>query len=294
MKLAVKFNLVFLGVFAVGLAAAAYVSSDLLERSAREEILQNARLIMEEASAARTYTSSQIAPLLNGSDNGSSAATFLPQSVPAYGATEELNLVREKFPDYAYKEASLNPTNPRDHAVEWETDVINRFRQYPEQTEIIGDRDTPSGRSLFLARQMRVGDAQCLGCHSTVEAAPKAMIARYGPANGFGWKVHEIIGAQIVSVPQTIPLGRAHRALYTFMAFLGTLLLALLVALNLMLRAIVIRPVTLLAKAADNLSLGKLDGADFPAGRGDELSLLAESFNRMKKSLAHALKLLDE
>jgi hypothetical protein len=56
----------------------------------------------------------------------------------AYGATEELNLLRAKFPDYAYKEATLNPTNLRDRAPEWEADIVNRFRQYPKQIEVLG------------------------------------------------------------------------------------------------------------------------------------------------------------
>jgi protein-histidine pros-kinase len=290
MKLAAKFNLLFLVVFTVGLVAAAFLSQRLLEKSAREETLENARLIMETASAARTYTSTQIAPLLKAA----SVTTFLPQTVPAYSATEELNVVRERFPDYAYKEAALNPTNLRDRAVDWEADVVNRFRQYPAERELVGDRETPSGRSLFLARSIQIKDPACLECHSTAAAAPKPMIALYGPANGFGWKLDEIIGAQIVSVPETLPLRRARQALYTFMAVSASLLLALLVALNLMLRAIVVRPVGRLARAADDVSLGKIDAADLPAHGTDELSLLAQSFNRMKKSLAHAIKLLDE
>jgi protein-histidine pros-kinase len=290
MKLAVKFNLVFLAVFAAGLASAAYLSHDLLVRDAREETLQNARLIMETASASRTYTTTQIAPLLKIA----SQSTFLPQTVPAYGATEELNLLRAKFPDYAYKEATLNPTNLRDRAVDWEADIVNRFRQYPKQLEILGDRDTPSGPSLYLARPIQIGDATCLECHSTVDVAPKSMLAKYGPANGFGWKLGDIVGAQIVSVPATIPLKRAEGALRTFMAFLGTMLLALLAALNVMLRVIVVHPVMRLAKAADDVSLGNIGAPDLPTTGRDELSLLAQSFNRMKKSLTHAFKLLDE
>ncbi len=289
MKLAVKFNLVFLAVFALGLGAASCVSRSLLERSAREETLQNARLIMEAASAARTYTTSQIAPLLKST----SETNFFPQSVPAFAATEQLNTLRARFPDYTYKESTLNPTNLRDRAVEWEADVVNRFRQYPDWTELVGDRDTPAGRSLFLARPMLVKDGTCLECHGVVGAAPKTMIALYGPANGFGWKVGETIGAQIVSVPEAVALQRARRAVYSFLAFSATLLLVLLVALNLMLRAIVVQRVVQLARAADDVSLGKTDAAELPASGNDELSLLAQSFNRMKRSLSHAIRMLD-
>jgi HAMP domain-containing protein len=290
MSLAAKFNLVFLVVFTLGLASAAYVSRGLLVRNAREETLQNARIVMETASASRGYTTSQIAPLLKAA----SQANFLPQTVPAYGATEELSMLHAKFPDYAYKEATLNPTNLRDRAVEWEADIVNRFRQYPQQTEAVGDRETPSGPSLYLAHPIRIEDPSCLECHSTVDVAPKSMLAKYGSANGFGWRLGDIVGAQIVSVPATIPLRRADTALHTFMAFLGTVLLVLLAALNVMLRRIVVSPVTRLAKAADDVSLGNMKAPDLPAQGRDEVARLAQSFNRMKKSLSHALKLLDE
>ena len=197
MKLILKFNIVFIAIFLIGLGAAGYVSNQLLQNNAREEILQNARLVMEASLATRAYTSSQIRPLLETQMK----YAFLPQSVPSYSATEVLGGLRKKFPEYSYKEAALNPTNPRDRAVEWETDIINQFRSNPERGEIIGERDTPTGRTLYIARPFQIKDPGCLPCHSTVEAAPKTMVDRYGPANGFGWQLNEVIGAQVVSVP---------------------------------------------------------------------------------------------
>ena len=38
------------------------------------------------------------------------------------------------------------------------------------------------------------------------------MIKLYGTANGFGWKLDEIIGAQVVSVPMAVPVGMADKA----------------------------------------------------------------------------------
>ena len=291
MKLALKFNLVFLSVFVVGLAAATWGSRTLLQRNAREETLQNARLIMAEAVASRAYTSTQLAPLLKEIPP---TKGFLPQTVPAYGATEQFAAVHESFRDYAYKEATLNPTNPRDHAVDWEVDIVDRFRQYPDQKEIIGDRETPSGRSVYLAHPIIIRDPGCLECHSTVAAAPKTLIDKYGPANGFGWNLNETIGAQIVSVPEALPLSRAESAFTTFTTFLAVILVVLFAALNLMLRFIVVRPITRIARVADDVSLGKIDSPDLPASGHDELSTLSQSFNRMKKSLGHALKMLDE
>ena len=290
MKLIVKFNLVFILVFLLGLGAAGTISNELLQRNARDEIVLNARLVMESALAARAYTSNQVGPLLQTQMR----YKFLPQSVPAYSANEIFDLVRKKFPEYAYKEAVLNPTNPRNRANDWEADIVHQFRNASDRPEIIGERDTPTGRNFYIARPMQIRAEPCLACHSTVEAAPKTLVEQYGPANGFGWKMNEVIGAQIVSVPTDVPIARANRAFRTFMLSLTAVFAFIFVALNLMLWYMVIRPVTRLSRLADQVSQGEnMDAPDFEVKSRDEIGVLTQSFNRMKKSLVQAMKMLE-
>ena len=290
MKLLIKFNLMFVLVFAIGFAVTAYVSRDLLQRNAQEEIVGNARLMMEKAIAVRAYTSEQIAPLLQTQMK----YAFLPQSVPAYSATEVIGELRKKHAEYSYKEATLNPTNPRDRAIDWEADIIQQFRSNASSTEVIGQRDTPTGRSLFVARPIRITNPACLACHSTVAAAPRPMVERYGPANGFGWTLNEVIGAQVVSVPMSVPLARADRAFTVFIALIVAVFVAIGVALNLMLWLLVIRPVSTLSALADRVSLGELDAPEFASSSRDEIGVLADSFSRLRKSMVQALKMLDD
>jgi len=238
MKLVVKFNAVLLVIFAVSLAGVAYFARGLLQQQARDEVLQNAKIMMESAAASRTYTVKQIAPLLETQMK----YNFLPQSVPAYAATEVFNEVHKKFPDYSYKEATLNPTNPRDRATDWEADVVNIFRQAPDRQELFGERDTPLGRAMYMARPLQIKNEACLVCHSTVENAPKTMIDVYGTANGFGWKLNEIIGAQVVSIQMATAMKRADDSFKVFMTSLVAAFVFLFVALNLMLQVMVIRP----------------------------------------------------
>jgi protein-histidine pros-kinase len=290
MKLIVKFNLVFIAVFLIGLGVAGYVADRLLQHNAREEMLHSARLVMESALATRGYTSSQVGPLLQTQMK----YLFLPQSVPAYSATEVFNGLRKKFPEYTYKEATLNPTNPRNRAVDWETDVVNEFRNNQEHGEIVGERDTPTGRLLYVARPIQIRDAACLTCHSTVDVAPRTLIERYGPANGFGWKLNEIVGAQVVSVPTEVPTQRARNAYRSFMLLLAAVFLFVGIVLNVMLVSMVIMPVSRLARLADQVSLGGMDVPDFRVRSKDEIRTLADSFNRMKKSLVQAMKMLED
>ena len=289
MKLLLKFNLVFLLVFALGLAATGYVSWRLLERNAREEIAQNARLLMDTAIATRNYTTTQVGPLLQTQMK----YTFLPQSIAAYSAHEVFNDVRKKHTEYSYKEAALNPTNPQHRAVDWETDVITQFRNNKDTTEVIGERDTPTGRSFYVARPFRITNPACLQCHSTVDAAPKTMIERYGPANGFGWLLNDVVAAQIISVPTEIPIARAKQAFNAFMTSVGAVFIVIGIILNLMLWALVIRPIGKLSQFADRVSLGELDIPEFKRSSSDEIGILSRSIARMRTSMVQAMKMLE-
>ena len=288
MGLRLKFNLVLLLVFATGLGVTGYISYDLLHRNARDEVLRNAGVMMEAALSMRGYTVSQLRPLIPYSNE-----VFHPQSVPAYSATEIMGALRKKYTDFSYKEAALNPTNPRNKAVEWETDVVNTFRNTPDRAEISGIRDTPTGRSLYLARPFQIKDKACLACHTTAAEAPPAMVKIYGPSNGFGWKHMEVIGAQIVSVPMSLPIANANRAFYTFMLSLSAVFLVLFVILNVMMSMFIVKPITNMSSAADKISTGDMDIDEFPETGKDEVALLGKSFNRMRRSLAKAIELID-
>ena len=144
MRLLLKFNLVLICVFALGLLAVCLVTNQQLKESAREQVLENAKLMMETAVGIRGYTTRQIKPLLAKQLE----SKFLPQSVPAFAATESFNELRKKYPDYTYKEATLNPTNLRDRAVDWEADLISKFSNSPKVETIANTRQTPSGEVL--------------------------------------------------------------------------------------------------------------------------------------------------
>jgi protein-histidine pros-kinase len=290
MGLRMKFNLVLLLAFVVGLALAAYLTDRILKQNAREEVLQNARIMMESAMGARAYTVQRIQPLLTLQMK----REFRPETVAAFAAAQSFQALREKFPEYTYKEAALNPTNPNDRASDWEADIIHEFRNNAERKELTVERDTPTGRMLNLARPLGIYNDNCLVCHGRVEDAPKTMTDIYGVNNGFGWKMGEIIGAQIVTVPMSLPLARAQQTFTTFMILLSGVFGLLLVLLNILLHFVVIRPVVRIAEIANEVSLGKPDVPEYVRPGQDEISSLSQSFNRMRLSLENAMKMLGE
>ena len=286
-----KFNLILIPFILLAFGAVAYIARKTLFEDARQRVIQNARLIMETMLSSRTYTTKQVAPLLQQKNfklqsaiaefrktleeipktpdgivskdiRGNAKKTYLlgqqhvlnvqqqflesvkgrpeelldtefhPQSVPAFAATEIFSYLREKFPDYFYKEATLNPTNPRDRATDWESDVVNQFRAGAIQNEFIATRDAPTGAALVLARPIKVNNVSCLECHSTPDKAPVEMIKLYGTANGFNWKMDDIIGAQIVSVPVQVPLRTAEETFRVLLLWLGGAFACILIVAN--------------------------------------------------------------
>jgi HAMP domain-containing protein len=290
MKLLFKFNVVLITLAALGLAVVALVAHNFLQQNARAQVLQQAELMMESASSVRRYTSDELKPLLMG--NPKYKREFLPETVPAYGATTIFAKLRSRFPEYTYREPALNPTNPQDRAVDWESDIIQQFRNHSDQKELIAERQTPSGTTLYLAHPI-VNRAPCLECHSAPSAAPASMIRKYGPNNGFGWKPDEIVAAQIVSVPTELPVQIASRAFHSLMFSLTLTFAALIVATNLILMVLIIRPVRRLAHVVNKVSTGQMEGAELPVRGKDEIAELTASFNRLLTSLAKALRMLD-
>lgn len=290
MKLLFKFNVLLVGIALVSLGVIAYVAHSFLIENARGQVLEQAKLMMESATSMRRYTTDELKPLLVG--NPLYREKFLPQIVPAYAATTTFAKLRARFPQYTYREPALNPTNPQDRAADWESDVIQQFRNNRSQTELVAERQTPMGGALCLAHPIAAAPS-CLECHSVPSAAPVAMVQKYGSNNGFGWQPNEVVAAQIVSVPTALPVAIANRAFRTLMLSTTLTFGALILATNVVLMILIIRPVRRLAHIANRVSTGELEEAQLPVRGKDEIAELTASFNRLITSLAKALRLLE-
>jgi protein-histidine pros-kinase len=287
--LRLKFNLVLITAFIVGLAVATFLAWQITSEDARRQMLNDANLIMGSGTAVRNYTSKEIRPLIGDQ----MTVRFLPHSVPSWSAQTVLHDLQKTFPDYSYKEAATNPTNPADRATNWESDVINAFKSDPKLNEFVGVRDTPTGQFLTFAKPFRLTDKACLTCHSTPAAAPPTMVDLYGPSNGFGWQLGDVIGAQIVSVPMRVALDRAYHSLLTFMAALCAVFLVTLVVLNVLLHFFILKPIQSITELARDVSAGKTDVPEYPVKGKDEIASLGRSFNLMHRSLQNAIRMLE-
>jgi HAMP domain-containing protein len=288
MVLRAKFNLAILASFLVGFTATAALLKSHFKQNAREEAVETARVMMAAANSIRQYTTKEIAPLIGTGGE----SRFQSASVPAYAARAQFTVLQRSYPDYSYKEATLNPTNPINRTVDWEADIVNMFRKPKPPNEIVSERKTPTGPWLSLSHPISVDDKSCLTCHGVPSQAPASMVAAYGAANGFGWHVGEVIGAQIVSLPLAVPLTKARESLLFFLLLLTAVFLLMAVILNVVLHYAVVHPVKRMSSIATEVSLGH-PAEEFTMSGTDEISALSAAFNRMRLSVEQAIQMLE-
>ncbi len=289
MGLQLKFNLILVATFLVGLALSSFLFYQLSRSEAMEQLQSQIDVIRAQALSVRRYTAEEIQPLLADQ----SSVQFLPQTVPSFSAQTVFRNFRERYPQFYYKEAALNPTNPSDQAKGWEVEVIETLRKNPGMERDVRIRDTESGPFYTVTYPLVIRNADCLTCHSTPDKAPPSLIALYGSKNGFGWKLNETIGAQIISVPMANADSKIWRNFILFISITSAIFLCLLVLLDIMLHRLVIRPVRSMAATAEKVSMGDASVPEYQYPSADEVGSLSRSFNRMRRSLDSAMKMLE-
>ena len=120
------------------------------------------------------------------------------------------------------------------------------------------------------------------------------MLSVYGPKHGFGWKSGDVVGAQIISVPMSVPIQIADKAFHELLTFLIATLLVTIIALDAAVYVFVIRPLKIISETADRVSKGEKDVSLVRVEGNDEIATVTASFNRMQMSLTKAFRMLEE
>jgi hypothetical protein len=220
------------------------------DRTAERETVTRAEMLLSAMNSVRKYTTNNVRPALqtqlDGLDavQGRYAQHFVREMVPGFSARQVYANFREnpQYKDFLYKEASPNPTNRDNLADAFEEEIVRRFAADRELKEVSGIRVMGSGRhgepavrNFYIARPMVIADARCLDCHTTPEAAPPRQVELYGIEGwkgGYGWKMNEVIAAQVVYVPVSEAFQSESRLAVTVLGWLaGTCLVGGLASL---------------------------------------------------------------
>lgn len=291
LKLGIKLNILLAIILLFLTVATGLILARVLQSYAEDVIVERASILMETMNSVRNYTNTQITPEL--SDRLETEEVFLPQTVPAYSAREVFEHLRsqEEYSQFFYKEATINPTNIRDKADKFETEIIQSFRDNgTQQTQ--GFRTIPGGEIFYIARPLKIEKESCLRCHSDPKIAPASLIASYGSDNGFNWQLNEIVGAQVMSIPSSKVLQAARQLRYLVMSKIVIFLLLASFILNLFLKFTVTNPLRKMSNSSKQLSMGDMN-IEFEQKNNDEIGILAASLNRLKISLKMAMEMLE-
>lgn len=294
MKLKVRLNLILVMLFILAIVICSSSLSYVLELNAEQEIANKASFAIETVNAVRGYTTDSIQPEL--SDRLILEEQFIPETVPAYSAREVFERLKEdtRYRNLSYKEATLNPTNPKDKANKFESILVERFQQNNSLKQLSGFRVEKNNNLFYIARPLRVNSISCLQCHGLPQSAPSSLINTYGDRNGFGWSLNEIVATQIIYIPVSSIARDTGKLRWSLLAIVILCLGATIIIINFFLQSYVIKPIQKMASLSNRISLGATELEFSHLNNDDELGILAKALNRMKHSFQIAKKMIEE
>jgi HAMP domain-containing protein len=290
LRLGQQISMLMFVIFLSAIVASGFVLNTILNYNVQNQITSKALILMEAMDSLRNYTNTQVNPELSNLLE----ERFLPQAIPSYSVREVFEGMRANpnYQDFFYKDAMSNPTNLRDKADRFEQNIVDRFIQDKDLKELRGFRENSGGNLFYISRPLIIKKPACLDCHTTPNMAPKSQIERYGSENGFGWKLNEVLGAQMIFVPASEIINNARHAFILLMAIILLFFGVAIFLVNFWLKKFVIRPINSMAKVAEAVSTGDIE-VEFDRQSNDEVGKLAEAFRRMQTSLKLAVKRLE-
>jgi len=279
---------VLISSFVTALVVATGGAYVILHQRAVQRTAAEAGRMLSIATAVRGYTDQQIAPLLRNDDK-----MFHEQTVPAFAAQSVYRTMESGHPGYTYREPAIKPTNPDDLPTPFEVELLGKFRANADLKELAGVREGAKGKVYYLARPIRAQES-CLHCHDTSQKAPVAMVAKYGPFNGFGWRLNEVVALQSLAIPAAEELKETGEIALMLAGGLLLVFLATYFALATAIETLVVRPLRSLEHAAEAASMGAAGGEPLPASGAREIRSIAAAIERLRISLAKAMKRPDD
>lgn len=289
MRIETRFAWIIGFCFCLSVSVAGYISYTLEFRQAQDDIKLKADMLLETALSVRAYTIEVVAPTLQAMQDGK----FHAAQVPSFAAQSTMLRLAQKFPEYVYRESSLNPTNLNDRANDWEVGLRSTFQADAKLAELAGETGSGKEQRFYVARPIRMGSRACMQCHDTAAAAPASMVAQYGPVNGFGWKMGDVVGLQLMQVPTAPARNKAFKSVLVTIGSLSCVLVLSGAVFFLLLRSHVTKPLEMLTRAAHAASLDERSDGAALAMVGGQFGDLQQAINRLRASVDRALRVFE-
>lgn len=297
LKLASQFTLFLSLIFIIGITLGGYTLSKALEQKAYTEMKYRGQLVMQMTDAVSNYTIQDVAPLIAQITNPQTE--FIPETIPSLAAKQVFGRLKHdwKYKDFVYKPATLNPTNLDNQADLFEAKLIEQFDEQRNLKTLSGFRLLAGKKLFYTAQPLTITNSSCLKCHGTVKSAPKSHVEKYGTQNGYGWKLNQVIGSQVIYIRASEVFINVRRAIFLFLSIFISIFALVIVSTKYLLTAVVIQPLKPMAKIAQIISqqtvnvnqVRTLERQELNkiVKRKDELGQLAKVFQEMVWEICH-------
>jgi protein-histidine pros-kinase len=279
-KLSFKFAVAVGLLLAATLGGTAWMIIQHQQEVITRQAHRRAQMVLSFGEACRAYARNKLSPAVSRVTKQmvfeANFATFV-----ARGTFAEL---RHLLPGYSFREASLNPLNPKNRADAEEEKLIRQFQTQPGLKELSGFRRQGDDDEFFVARPIVVQKV-CLQCHDRPTRAPAELVRRYGNQSGFGWREGDVLSALMITVPaQDIHEEQAAMRWKVFGMF-GLLTTVLIVFIYVLFERLVHRRLRLSSAVMGQVAAQPTAAARIPDEARDEIGTMATAFNHMADSL---------
>ncbi len=287
MSIRVRF-IVIIGILSlVASVVLAYASYQFSLKNAMADAKKQGAIVFNMIHSSRMYFKKNQRPLVTELVEED---RFFPEIMSGFVMTRGVwEIFEKRFPEYKFKQATLDPLYPPNKADVDETKLIAQF----DADRKVKNREgtiTKNGKQFYyFAKPVLVGD-KCLRCHGNPEDAPKDQIEIYGTESGYDWHKGQVISTAIVYVPLETAIVAAKKAATKLFA-MGTAGIVLLMAVIwFFLSNGIVTPLARLEKKTRQISLGKELDEDIGVNSKDEIGDLAKAIDRLRISTAKLLK----
>ncbi len=259
------------------------VAYGYLKKQATTEIYKETEIFISAADATRTYVKDvlrpKVGPLIPPD-------LFIPHAMStSFVGREIMNRLKQRFPEFRYKRAAANPTNPINQADEFELSMLNWFNENPDTGEWHG-LIKKNNLSYYTRMRAIYAEIQCLYCHGNPAEAPEAMIAMYGSTGGFGYKVGTVVAADTIYIPVDVTFVRIKESAWLIFLIAIASLFSLLGLFYLLFNRTVVSELKGLLTTFRNISGSQNPAPDIAVAKpGDEFEQLKGAFHGVAAEL---------
>lgn len=284
-SVAKKFNLVLISFYLLSILIAAPMVYLVTERQVNAQAKQELTMLVDMVKSIQSYIAKHMRPFL--------IEKGLFHS-PGFSGIVATSLIAEQFkelqPGYYIKNASDNPLNQQNLPQPFENQLLTKFRENRSLDSAI-ETGVLNGKPMLVSAAPKLSAKGCMRCHGDPAKAPEQITEQYGTTTGYNYKLEDVVGVSVVGVPLGDVQALAMERSLIVVGTLTALFTVIFIAINIMVKNSLVKPMLQAAQTAQEIAEGKVDHP-VEVTRNDEIGDLTHAIELLRRSFVAALKRL--